>query len=75
VHGHVGELKSIRTHPEFLRRGVAAAVLEHIPHIVPLPRQALALLVELHGLTGHSAYLFPNVRTMRLRFPRSWPPL
>jgi putative acetyltransferase len=25
-----GELKSMRTHPEFLRRGVAAALLEHI---------------------------------------------
>lgn len=28
--GQVGELKSMRTHPEFLRRGVAAALLEHI---------------------------------------------
>lgn len=25
-----GEVKSMRTHPEFLRRGVGAAVLEHI---------------------------------------------
>ncbi len=25
-----GELKSMRTHPEFLRRGVAGALLEHI---------------------------------------------
>src|SRR5258705_5946983 len=25
-----GELKSMRTHPDFLRRGVAAALLEHI---------------------------------------------
>jgi putative acetyltransferase len=25
-----GELKSMRTHPEFLRRGVAASLLEHI---------------------------------------------
>ena len=25
-----GELKSMRTHPQFLRRGVAAALLEHI---------------------------------------------
>ena len=25
-----GELKSMRTHPEFLRRGVASALLEHI---------------------------------------------
>src|ERR1700733_6673664 len=28
--GGAGELKSMRTHPEFLRRGVAAALLEHI---------------------------------------------
>jgi len=28
--GDVGELKSMRTHPDHLRRGVAAALLEHI---------------------------------------------
>jgi putative acetyltransferase len=28
--GRAGELKSMRTHPEFLRRGVAGALLEHI---------------------------------------------
>jgi putative acetyltransferase len=29
--GHgMGEVKSMRTHPDFLRRGVAAALLEHI---------------------------------------------
>ena len=28
--GGAGELKSMRTHPDFLRRGVAAALLEHI---------------------------------------------
>jgi len=27
---HCGELKSMRTHPQFLRRGVASALLEHI---------------------------------------------
>jgi putative acetyltransferase len=26
----LGELKSMRTHPEFLRRGIASALLEHI---------------------------------------------
>jgi putative acetyltransferase len=25
-----GEVKSMRTHPEFLRRGIGAAILEHI---------------------------------------------
>lgn len=28
--GRQGELKSMRTHPDFLRRGVGAAILEHI---------------------------------------------
>lgn len=28
--GGVGELKSMRTHPEHLRKGVGAAILEHI---------------------------------------------
>jgi putative acetyltransferase len=28
-----GELKSMRTHPSFLRQGVAAALLEHIIHV------------------------------------------
>jgi len=28
--GGCGELKSMRTHPDFLRRGVAAGILEHI---------------------------------------------
>jgi putative acetyltransferase len=28
--GGTGELKSMRTHPDFLRRGVASALLEHI---------------------------------------------
>ncbi|MBS0236207.1 MAG: tyrosine-type recombinase/integrase [Proteobacteria bacterium] len=29
-------------------------------HIVPLSRQALALLQELYGLTGHTPYVFPG---------------
>lgn len=33
------------------------------PHLVPLPRQAVAILKELHPLTGHSRYVFPSVRT------------
>ncbi|KVQ43752.1 integrase [Burkholderia cepacia] len=32
-------------------------------HIVPLPSQALAVLRELHALTGNSRFLFPSVRT------------
>jgi integrase len=31
-------------------------------HIVPLSKQAIALLFELHSLTGEHIYLFPNYR-------------
>ncbi|MBI5018051.1 MAG: integrase arm-type DNA-binding domain-containing protein [Deltaproteobacteria bacterium] len=34
-----------------------------IPHLVPLSRQALAVLRELHPLTGAGRYLFPSIRT------------
>lgn len=33
------------------------------PHVVPLSRQAVAILTELHALTGSSKYLFPSVRS------------
>jgi len=33
------------------------------PHIVPLSPQAVAILRELHPLTGHGKYLFPSVRS------------
>jgi integrase len=32
-------------------------------HIVPLSRQALAILADLRALTGHGQYLFPGLRT------------
>ncbi|HEU5295438.1 MAG TPA: integrase arm-type DNA-binding domain-containing protein [Burkholderiaceae bacterium] len=32
-------------------------------HVVPLSRQAVALLRDLHPLTGHGRYLFPSPRT------------
>lgn len=35
------------------------------PHIVPLCHQAIALLRELHTLTGNREYLFPNYRSPR----------
>ena len=31
-------------------------------HLVPLPRQAVELLRELHGITGAGTHLFPNMR-------------
>lgn len=32
------------------------------PHLVPLSRQALAILADLQPLTGHGRYVFPSVR-------------
>jgi integrase len=32
-------------------------------HIVPLATQAVALLKELHAMTGHGKFVFPSVRT------------
>jgi integrase len=34
------------------------------PHIVPLSPQALAILRELHHLTGQGTYLFPSIRSI-----------
>lgn len=31
------------------------------PHVVPLPRQAVVLLKELHPLSGHGIYVFPSM--------------
>ena len=33
------------------------------PHIVPLAKQAVEILEELHGLTGRSVYVFPGLRS------------
>lgn len=35
------------------------------PHKVPLPKRALELLSELHGLTGWGELLFPSIKTAR----------
>ena len=35
------------------------------PHIVPLATQAVAILRELHAVTGHGQYLFPGGRSPR----------
>jgi integrase len=34
-------------------------------HVVPLSKQSLAILLELHPLTGRGRYVFPNVRGER----------
>jgi len=33
------------------------------PHIVPLSRQAMEILLELHPLTGHGRFVFPGARS------------
>jgi integrase len=32
------------------------------PHVVPLSKQVVAILTELHALTGHGRYVFPSQR-------------
>jgi len=41
------------------------------PHIVPLTRQAMAILRELHPLTGRGRYVFPSARSPRGDRPMS----
>lgn len=48
---------------EALWRIPAAKMKMGEPHLVPLAKQAIELLHELHPMTGHSKYLFPSVRT------------
>jgi putative acetyltransferase len=60
--GRLGELKSMRTHPDFLRRGVAAAVLEHIIAVAKA-RGMKRLSLE----TGSGAYFEPALTLYRRR--------
>ena len=41
------------------------------PHVVPLARQAVEILRELHPLTGHHRYVFPNARYPHRERPMS----
>ena len=41
------------------------------PHIVPLARQSVEILSELHPLTGHGRYVFPNARYPHRERPMS----
>jgi integrase len=47
---------------ERMKRSKAAKV-SGPPHVVPLSRQAVAVLRDLHPLTGHGRYVFPSLRT------------
>ncbi|ANJ72005.1 integrase arm-type DNA-binding domain-containing protein [Ralstonia insidiosa] len=44
------------------KRAVAHIVPGAVAHIVPLATQAVAILRELHALTGHGRYVFPGAR-------------
>jgi putative acetyltransferase len=57
-----GELKSMRTHPDFLRQGVAAALLEHIIGVA----QASGM-TRLSLETGSGAYFEPALSLYRRR--------
>ena len=41
------------------------------PHVVPLARQAVAILREVHPMTGHHRYVFPNARFPYRELPMS----
>ncbi len=60
--GRIGELKSMRTHPDFLRRGVAAALLEHI---IGVARSKGMTRLSLE--TGSGAYFEPALSLYRRR--------
>ncbi|MGD0490531.1 MAG: GNAT family N-acetyltransferase [Steroidobacteraceae bacterium] len=60
--GSTGELKSMRTHPEFLRRGVAAALLEHIIGVARV-KGMKRLSLE----TGRGVYFEPALSLYRRR--------
>ena len=60
--GQVGEVKSMHTHPEFLRRGVAAALLEHI-----IDAAKLKGMKRLSLETGSGWYFEPALSLYRRR--------
>jgi len=57
-----GEVKSMRTHPDFLRRGVAAALLEHI-----ISAARAKGMTRLSLETGSGAYFEPALILYRRR--------
>jgi putative acetyltransferase len=58
----VGEVKSMRTHPDFLRRGVAAALLEHIIGVAKAKG-----MTRLSLETGSGSYFEPALSLYRSR--------
>jgi putative acetyltransferase len=62
LRGGIGELKSMRTHPEFLRRGVASALLEHI-----IGAARVKGMQRLSLETGSGVYFEPALSLYRRR--------
>jgi integrase len=64
-----GELRMARWKEIYFDKAVwivpAATMKMKRPHRVPLARQAIAILRELHGLTGRSEFVFPAVDSFR----------
>jgi putative acetyltransferase len=60
--GGAGEIKSMRTHPDFLRQGVAAALLDHIIGAARTRR-----MTRLSLETGSGAYFEPALALYRRR--------
>jgi len=62
-----GELRKAEWSEIDLKLGVWNLPAERMkmkePHLVPLARQALTVLRELHPLTGHGRYVFPGERS------------
>ncbi len=57
-------------HPEPQWRIPAERMKMREQHIVPLSTQAVAILRELHAITGPDGYLFPSVRSKRAAHER-----
>ncbi len=70
VYVRPGELRRAEWSEIDLEAGVwriqASKMKMRRPHAVPLSRQVIALLTQLHALTGPSGYAFPSVRTRAL---------
>lgn len=71
-----GNLRAMRWADLDLERGLWAIPSEEMkrtkshklngqPHVVPLPRQAIELLQDLHQLTGNREHAFPGIRNPR----------
>jgi integrase len=54
---------AIITIPSTLMKRRTADKVKGAPHLVPLAPQAVAILHDLHKLTGHGGYLFPSLLT------------